>query len=199
MTTRGAREQQREATVGQRDLDSAIICPRELMKRRLAHTVLLFLLGATYSDARGEFSHPGEWAHRKFLAYRGFGGPNCGVDVVVDSTAPSGMALGSVPAGVAPGQGDCSWYNPFSNAIEFSAQPGARFRDTRNPEFRPELALKLGERVDAQLAAHYERYQFADSFDPKAPIRVHHINWPGIKTSGIDWHLGGRRLMVRVC
>ena len=257
--------------------------PRQSRTRRLGGSVgseigetgLFYDLGANYSDARGELSHPAEWAHRKFLAYRGFGGPNCGVDVVVDTAAPSGMALGPVPEGIGPGRGDCSYYNPFSNAIGFSAQPGAQFRNTQNPEFRPELAnspellgwinedvtfvnrasllttdatlngtlhssfasyavgyqyrlvdvgttpnaagnldinpcpvpgdtgcpvqtgsftftsgahpyddrqgthvtfvelaLKLGERVDAQVAAHYERYEFADSFDPKTSIRV---------------------------
>ena len=32
------------------------------------------------------------------------------------------------------------YYNPFSNAIEYSDQPGARFRSTPNPDYGPALA-----------------------------------------------------------
>ena len=100
-----------------------------------AHLDLAF----SYSGARGNVNQPAEYHYRKFLAYRGFGGPNCGVGVVADPTSPSGMRLGPLN-GAQPGQGECTYYNPFSNAIDYSAQPGSQFEDSPNPFFRPELA-----------------------------------------------------------
>ena len=96
-------------------------------------------LALSYSGANGNMNQPAEYHYRKFLAFRGFGGPNCGVGVVVDPNSASRMALGPL-AGASPGQGGCLFYNPFSNALQHSAQPGARFEDTANPNYRPELA-----------------------------------------------------------
>ena len=96
-------------------------------------------LSAGYSTSWNHQALPGELAHRQFLAYRGFGGPDCGVEVVADPDAPSGMGLGSLN-GQSPGQGPCWYYNPFSNGLKHSFQPGARFVDEPNPDYAPELA-----------------------------------------------------------
>ncbi len=96
-------------------------------------------VGVSYSRAAGNMNQPAEYAYRKFLAFRGYGGPTCGVGVVADARSPSGLALGSVGDRVA-GQGDCMYYNPFSNALQFSAQPGAAYEHTANPAFDPALA-----------------------------------------------------------
>ena len=91
-------------------------------------------VGVSYSRATGNMNQPAEYAYRKFLAFRGYGGPNCGVGVVADATSPSGMRLGD--AGSAqPGVGDCMFYNPFGNGIEFSAQPGAAWENNPNPMY----------------------------------------------------------------
>ncbi len=95
---------------------------------------MAFDLAASFSRSAGNANLPGEYLYRKYLAFRGFGGPNCGVGVVVDRSSPSGMALGPT-GGKAPGQGDCMYYNPFSNAHQNATQPGARFRDQPNPDY----------------------------------------------------------------
>lgn len=106
-----------------------------------------------WSRATGNVSLPAEYAHRRFLAFRGFGGPNCGVDVVPDASSPSGMALGPLGGAVA-GEDGCLWYNPFSSAIQYSQQPGARFESEANPEYiaslanSPELRAWLFDQVD---------------------------------------------------
>ena len=251
--------------------------PRTSVTQRIAATLgselgetgLHYDLGAVYARATGDVSQPAEWGYRKFLAFRGYGGANCGVGVVVDPNSPTRMALGEVPSGAVPGQGNCMYYNPFANGLESSAQPGSPLEGAMNPEFqsglgnsaellgwindevviastsdlftadatvngnlndnisyavgyqfrrvsatgRPndagnlslnpclvpgdtgcaiqtgpftfttarnpydaqqtthaaftEFALSLGDRLDAQVAAHYERYEFADSWDPK--------------------------------
>ncbi len=99
---------------------------------------MAFELAAGFSRSTGNSNLPGEYLYRKFLAFRGFGGPNCGVEVVADPSSPSGMALGPT-GGKVPGQGDCLYYNPFSNAHQFATQPGAPFRDRANPDFAPGL------------------------------------------------------------
>ncbi len=97
-----------------------------------------FELAANFSRSTGNANLPGEFLYRKFLAFRGFGGPNCGVGVVTDPSSPSGMALGPLNGQVA-GQGNCMYYNPFSNAHRNSVQPGARYRDQDNPDYVPGL------------------------------------------------------------
>ena len=74
-----------------------------------------------------------------FLAFRGFGGPDCGVGVIADRENDAKMRLGALN-GATPGVGNCMYYNPFSNAIEYSQQPGARFETERNPSYRADLA-----------------------------------------------------------
>ena len=96
-------------------------------------------VGIGYSRARGNFNLPGVYRDRIFRAFRGFGGPDCGVGVSADRSSPAGMALGPLGSAVA-GQGPCMYYNPFSNAIQYADQPGARFRSTRNPDHVPALA-----------------------------------------------------------
>ena len=239
----------------------------------LGDTELHYDLGTVYSRAAGNVNQPAEWAWRKFLAFRGFGGLRCGVGVVVDPASPTRIGLGEIPAGTFPGRGSCFYFNPFSNGLETSAQPGAALEGAANPEYRPELAtppevvdwvneevdirsvselftadatvngvvndslsyavgyqlrrvsatgrpndagnleinpcpvpgdtgcriqtgpftftparkpydaeqtthavftefaLGLGARFDAQVAAHYEKYDFADSWDPKLAVR----------------------------
>ena len=97
-------------------------------------------LGLGYSRSAGNMNSPGEYVYRKYLAFRGFGGPDCGVGVVADPTAPSGMRLGD-PGGAVPGQRACKYFNPFSNGLDYARQPGARFGDqTGNPGYVPAVA-----------------------------------------------------------
>ena len=65
-----------------------------------------FDLGLSYSRARGNINMPGIYSERLFLAYRGFGGPDCGVGVTPDPTSAAGMALGRRNGAVA-GRGPC--------------------------------------------------------------------------------------------
>ena len=124
--------------------------PRESRTRRLAGSLAGTLgrssidydLGISYSDAKGTVRRPAEYAYRKFLAFRGFGGVNCGVEAVAEPNAPSGLRLGRIPGGVVRGEGDCAYYNPFSNGIRFSAQPGAAYTSSPNPDFRSPLEVR---------------------------------------------------------
>lgn len=93
-----------------------------------------------WSHSEGLYNRPAEYAYRRFLAFRGYGGTDCGVGVISDVGTPSGLALGPVPAGVSPGQGDCAYYNPFSSALEYSAQPESLFERQANPDYDPSLA-----------------------------------------------------------
>ena len=124
--------------------------PRENGTRRIAASLQRDLaafggraarlsLSASYSTSWNRQTLPGELAYRQFLAYRGFGGPDCGATVVSDPEAPSGMRLESLD-GQSPGQGPCWYYNPFSNGLRHSFQPGARFVNQPNPDYAPELA-----------------------------------------------------------
>ena len=110
-------------------------------------------ISASYSRATGNVNQPAEYAYRKYLAWRGFGGPNCGVGVVVDPSSAAGMSLGDTGGAVA-GQGDCMFYNPFSNALPRSGQPGSRYFAAENPGYvagaanSPELIAWINEEVD---------------------------------------------------
>ena len=97
-------------------------------------------VGVTYARARGNLNLPAVYTDRMFRAFRGFGGPNCGVGVTADPSSPAGMALGPLGGAVA-GAGDCMYYNPFSSAIQYAdQQPGAPFSNTANPDYRASLA-----------------------------------------------------------
>ena len=96
-------------------------------------------LGVSYSRARGNLNLPAVYTDRIFRAFRGYGGPDCGVGVTADRSSPAGMVLGPLGGAVA-GQGPCMYYNPFSNAIQYSDQPGAPFRNTANPDYVAGLA-----------------------------------------------------------
>ena len=91
-------------------------------------------LGFSYSHSEGSVGQPAEYVTRRFLAYRGFGGPNCGVEALPDRTKKSGLRLGDT-AGKSPGVGDCMYYNPHSNALQYSQQPGAEFSARPNPHY----------------------------------------------------------------
>ena len=113
-------------------------------------------VGVTYARARGNLNLPAVYTDRMFRAFRGFGGPNCGVGVTADPASPAGMALGPLN-GARPGVGDCLYYNPFSSAIQYAdQQPGARFSTAANanPDYRADLAndpalrMWLNEEVD---------------------------------------------------
>ena len=112
-----------------------------------------FDVGVAYSRTEGNYNLPGVYVERLFLAFRGFGGPNCGVGVEIDPGSLAGMRLGPLSGQVA-GQGDCHYYNPFSNAIEYSQQPGSQFENQANPDYRadlansPELRQWLNQEVD---------------------------------------------------
>ena len=95
-------------------------------------------LGVSWSRSKGIMTDPGTYTERLFLAFRGYGGPGCGVGVVADSSSPAKMRLNTGDtAGKMPGQGDCRYFNPFSNSLLHSAQYGARFEDEANPTHRP--------------------------------------------------------------
>ena len=119
----------------------------------------VFEVATSFSRSAGNANLPGEYLYRKFLAFRGFGGPNCGVGVVVDATTPSGMALGPL-GGAVPGQGGCMYYNPFSNAHQHSAQPGATYQGSPNPDYvagldnTPELIDWMNGEVNLDNAAN---------------------------------------------
>ena len=98
-----------------------------------------FDLGLSYSRTEGNYNLPGVYIERLFLGFRGFGGPDCGVGVEADNTSLAGMRLGPLNGQVA-GQGDCQYYNPFGNAIEFADQYGAAFASQANPDYRANLA-----------------------------------------------------------
>ena len=110
-------------------------------------------IGISYSRARGNLNLPAVYTDRIFRAFRGFGGPNCGVGVTADPSSPAGMALGPLGGAVA-GQGPCLYYNPFSHAIQRSDQPNSRFENTENPDFvaglanPEELRIWLNQEVD---------------------------------------------------
>ena len=117
-----------------------------------------FDLGLSYSRTEGNYNLPGVYIERLFLGFRGFGGPRCGVDVVADQTSLAGMRLGPLGGKVA-GQGDCQYYNPFGNAIEFTDQYGSAYATRANPGYRAalanseELRLWLNQEVDMQSTA----------------------------------------------
>lgn len=110
-------------------------------------------VGVTYSRARGNLNLPAVYTDRVFRAFRGYGGPDCGVGVMADRSSPAGMVLGPLGGAVA-GQGPCMYFNPFSNAIQYSDQPGSPFENNANPDYvaglaNPEaLRLWLNEEVD---------------------------------------------------
>ncbi len=97
-----------------------------------------FDVGLAYSRTSGNYNLPGVYIERLFLGFRGFGGPDCGVDVVADPTSLAGMRLGRIYDQVA-GQGNCHYYNPFGNAIEFTDQYGSDFANSPNPDYRSGL------------------------------------------------------------
>ena len=97
-----------------------------------------FDVGLTYSQTSGNYNLPGVYVERLFLGFRGFGGPDCGVGVVSDPSSLAGMRLGPI-SGQTAGQGNCHYYNPFGNAIEYSDQPGSAFENSANPDYRPGL------------------------------------------------------------
>ncbi len=117
-----------------------------------------FDLGMSYSRTEGNYNLPGVYIERIFLGFRGFGGPNCGVGVEADPTSLAGMRLGALNGQVA-GQGNCQYYNPFGNAIEFTDQHGSKYATQANPTYRanlansPQLRQWLNQEVDLQSTA----------------------------------------------
>ena len=117
-----------------------------------------FDVGLTYSRTEGNYNLPGVYIERLFLGFRGFGGPRCGVRVEADRSSLAGMRLGPLSGQVA-GQGDCQYYNPFGNAIEFTDQHGSNYATRANPTYRanlansPELRQWLNQEVDLQSTA----------------------------------------------
>ena len=117
-----------------------------------------FDVGLTYSRTSGNYNLPGVYVERLFLGFRGFGGPDCGVGVVSDPSSLAGMKLGPL-SGQAAGQGNCQYYNPFGNAIEYSHQPGSALENSANPDYRSdlenseELRQWLNQEVDMQSTA----------------------------------------------
>ncbi|MCY3852157.1 MAG: TonB-dependent receptor [Gammaproteobacteria bacterium] len=91
-------------------------------------------VGFSHSHSEGTVGQPAEYITRRFLAYRGYGGPNCGVEALPDRTKKSGLKLGDT-TGKRPGVGDCMYYNPYSHALQYSEQPGAEFSTRANPDY----------------------------------------------------------------
>ena len=94
-------------------------------------------LAISYSSSKGHMETGAEYGYRKFLAFRGYGGADCGVGVVADPSSPSYIGLGTVPAGVEPGTGDCLYYNPFSVALPNAEQVGSLYSTQPNPNYDP--------------------------------------------------------------
>ena len=151
--------------------------PRDTTTYRLAASIdgstarLDYDVGVVFSRAEGLMNRPAEYAYRRFLAFRGFGGAGCGVGAVASPRSPSGLELGPIPQGVAPGQGVCRYYNPFSNALQFSAQPGAAFSTAPNPDYRADLANDpallgwIGEQVRVRNGAELRVFDAIVSWD----------------------------------
>ena len=90
-------------------------------------------LSFSLSGAQGNVPIPAILTERLFLAFRGYGGPNCGVGVVADPTLGPGMRVANTTK--APGTDGCLYLNPFSSAMSNSALPGADFYARPNPIF----------------------------------------------------------------
>lgn len=95
-------------------------------------------LALSYSGAKGNVGIPAILTERLFLAFRGYGGPDCGVGVVADNTLAPGMRVAETAK--APGAAGCQYYNPFSSASRHSALPGAPYYETPNPQYDPAQA-----------------------------------------------------------
>lgn len=91
-------------------------------------------VGFSHSHSEGIVGQPAEYITRRFLAYRGYGGPNCGVEALPDRTKKAGLRLGDT-TGRTAGAGDCMYYNPYSHALQYSEQPGAEFVTRPNPDY----------------------------------------------------------------
>ena len=94
--------------------------------------------GLSYSRGEGKVGIPAILTERLFLAFRGYGGPDCGVDVVADNSLGPGMRVGATTK--APGTQRCQYLNPFSSSSQYSSLPGAPYYDTPNPEYDPAQA-----------------------------------------------------------
>lgn len=87
------------------------------MKGTLVDTTLDYNLGVNYSKRKRDISLNGSITEKYALALRGLGGPECD------------------PATGTPGVGACEYFNPFSNAVEYSVLTGQA-----NPNFNPAFA-----------------------------------------------------------
>ena len=90
------------------------------------------------SRAAGNVAVPAVLTERLFLAFRGYGGPQCGVGVVPDNRVAPGMRVEEHAR--APGTGGCQYYNPFSSATRHSSLPGAPYYTVANPHYDPAQA-----------------------------------------------------------
>ncbi|MXZ45195.1 MAG: TonB-dependent receptor [Gammaproteobacteria bacterium] len=97
-----------------------------------------FELAFAVSGSQGNVPIPAILTERLFLAFRGYGGPNCGVGVVADTSLGPGMRVADTNK--APGTDGCLYLNPFSSAMSHSALPGAEFYDQQNPVYDPSQA-----------------------------------------------------------
>ena len=96
-------------------------------------------MGLTYSQTSGNYNLPGVYVERLFLGFRGFWGDRiAALAWLSDPSSLAGMRLGPI-SGQTAGQGNCHYYNPFGNAIEYSDQPGSAFENSANPDYRSGL------------------------------------------------------------
>ena len=134
-------------------------------------------VGVSYSRARGNFRVPGVYRDRIFRAFRGFGGPDSGVGVVDqyrgmqtdgDPNDSGDATLNPCDLGCPPGE----QFGPYL----FTGVHRPYMAEQHVQRLFGELALGIGPRLDAQVAANYEFYDVAgrrvNSFDPKLAARL---------------------------
>ena len=95
-------------------------------------------LGLSLSASESYVGVPAVLTERLFLAFRGYGGPDCGVGVVADNTLGPGMRIADTTK--APGADGCEYHNPFSSATQHSSLYGAPYYDSPNPYYDPAQA-----------------------------------------------------------
>ena len=95
-------------------------------------------LGLSHSAAKSHVGIPAVLTERLFLAFRGYGGADCGVGVVADTALGPGMRVAATDK--APGTEGCGYYNPFGSASQYSSLPGAPYYDAPNPHYDSALA-----------------------------------------------------------
>ena len=90
-------------------------------------------LGFTYASAEGTLLSRDALVENTYLAFRGYGGPNCNVRVAV---AADGTLSLAGTAGKTAGEGNCLYYNPFPSGFQTVQTPRA---PGANPNYEENL------------------------------------------------------------